>query len=381
MRIALFHDSVRIGGAELYLLEIARGALAAGLDVHVVSPEGVLPPFLRERLDEPPPIHVLPARPTFGRGFARDIARAAIPVAQVARAIRRLRPDVVHVNNGGYPGSHLARSALVVSPRPRLMSVHAVPQPRRVAAHAVMDGVVWAAADAVLTGTRAAADALLAERAMPRKLTRVITYGVRRPAVDEGEAARVRHALAPYGSVVAGMVVAPDASSDVQYKGYEVLLDALAAGPETVVAVLVGHDPGDDFRRQAARLGALERIAFIGPVPSVAPYLAAMDVLVVPSTRYESLPLVAVEALGVGTPVLASRLAGIPEAVVDGETGYTFEPGDAAKLADLLHELVRDKQLRAKLAAQAKSAFERKFAVERMVTETLAVYDELARRH
>ena len=75
--------------------------------------------------------------------------------------------------------------------------------------------------------------------------------------------------------------------------------------------------------------GLSDRVAVVGRVPSAdfGAHLRAIDVLVVPSTAYESLPLVILEAMAAGKPVFASRLSGIPEAVVDGTTGRLFEPG------------------------------------------------------
>jgi glycosyltransferase involved in cell wall biosynthesis len=77
------------------------------------------------------------------------------------------------------------------------------------------------------------------------------------------------------------------------------------------------------------------------------------DVLVVPS-RDEVTPMVILEAMAAGKPVIASRTCGIPEMIVDGETGLLFETGNAPQLASLLGQLGRDPDLRRELGANAR---------------------------
>jgi glycosyltransferase involved in cell wall biosynthesis len=173
-------------------------------------------------------------------------------------------------------------------------------------------------------------------------------------------------------------VAAPDTESDVAFKGHDVLLGAIAAlDRRDVRAVIVGHDPGPSFRERAAANGVSESVTVLGRVPEIGPYMAAFDVLVVPSTRYESLPLVVLEAMAAGTPVIASRLSGIPEAVVDDESGYTFEPGESSQLADLLARCVEDRALVKRLGVGARRLYEARFGAQRMVDETLGLYREL----
>jgi glycosyltransferase involved in cell wall biosynthesis len=203
-------------------------------------------------------------------------------------------------------------------------------------------------------------DGLVAQRGMPRSLYRLLPYGVPAPGGRDAAAA-LRAELAPGGELLAGMV---SATADPG-KGHAVLRDAIEQSGDAVRAVIVGADPGF----------TAARITVAGRVLSIGAYMHAIDVLVVPSTAWESLPLVILEAMAAGKPVFGSRLAGIPEAIADGVTGALFEPGDAAELARLLR--ATDRAALERMGAAGRSAWEQRFSPERMIEGVLALYGEL----
>ena len=131
-------------------------------------------------------------------------------------------------------------------------------------------------------------------------------------------------------------------------KGVEVLLAALPrlARRFPTVRLLVAGD-GEHREELEARTAALglgdSRVVFLGRAggPRVRALLAGARALVVPST-YEGMPLVVLEAMAAGVPVVASRVSGIPEVVVDGETGWLVPPEDPAALAAALTAVLAD---------------------------------------
>lgn len=125
-------------------------------------------------------------------------------------------------------------------------------------------------------------------------------------------------------------------------KGVEVLLHALAKLPTDsgVELVIVGSgEHGPRLEALAARLGLDGRAHFAGrrSAPEVRGLLAAARALVVPST-YEGMPLVVLEAMEAALPVIASAVSGIPEVVLDGETGWLVPAENADRLAATLAE-------------------------------------------
>ena len=127
----------------------------------------------------------------------------------------------------------------------------------------------------------------------------------------------------------------------------------------------------------AASMGVAERLRMTGETTDVASYLAAADVVAVPS-RNEGMGRVIVEAMALGLPVVATTVGGIPDVVTDGECGRLVEPEDVDALAAALIELGRDPALRRKLgeaAVRRAEAFSTAVASEKL----LAVYAALVR--
>jgi glycosyltransferase involved in cell wall biosynthesis len=109
---------------------------------------------------------------------------------------------------------------------------------------------------------------------------------------------------------------------------------------------------------------------------SVDPYLAALDLFVLPSA-WEALPLSLLEAMSCGLPVLATEVGGTPEVVKDGVNGRVVPHGDELELAVGLLELLSDPLLRARFGEAGRRAHRARFRVERMLDDTEALYREL----
>jgi glycosyltransferase involved in cell wall biosynthesis len=379
MRIAYFTDTPRIGGAERYLADVVVGALGAGHEVTVLAPQEALLEFIHAHA---PGTRLLRA----GRGdyhLAPTIPRRVVALGrsglELSAALTRAGADLLHVNNGGYPGSDLCRVAPLAAsfagvPR-RLLTVHSAPLARELSQpqlQAVVDWILWHSVEAVLGGTAVVGDGLRVRRGMPPALFRHVPYGVRKPARPERLAQDLRRRLAPGGELLVGMI---SATADTE-KGHGVFLDALAASNGAVRAVIVGAGDDDFLVERIKELELTQRVAVEGWVPDVDPYLHAIDALVVPSTAYESLPLVALEAMAAGKPVFASRLSGIPEAVRDGETGRLFSAGAAPELAQLLDQAGRDRSSLSDMGKAAREQWAERYSLEVMVASVLALYEQ-----
>jgi glycosyltransferase involved in cell wall biosynthesis len=381
MRIAYFADAPRAGGAERYLADVAAGVSDAGHEVVVLAPQADVREFL---VGAAPKARVVAAGSDVYAGapsMARRAAALLTAAPALVRALAHEKPDLLHVNNGGYPGSDLCRLALPLAAAarisPRVMTVHSAPWPREhsdARVQAVVDGSVWRTAHAVVGATEVVREGLVGMRGMPAGLYRKVPYGVRAPEGTE-QAAELRARLAPGGELLVGMV---SGTADEE-KGHVVLIDALARSGDSARAVIVGADPGAGFAEHVRNLGLEDRVAVAGRVPEVGPYLHAVDALVVPSTAYESLPLTVLEAMGAGRAVIASRLSGIPEAVTHGDTGWLFEPGDVDGLTAVLLKADADRDALRRAGARGRARWEERFSLAAMTASLLSLYDSLAR--
>ena len=198
------------------------------------------------------------------------------------------------------------------------------------------------------------------------------------PGVD-GRALRQRHA--PEGGPVLLFVghVRPR-------KGPQVLLEALPKirrrHPNTRL-IIVGPDYGytDELRSRAAELGIADAVDIAGVVDDeVLPdYYAAADVFVFPTlTTIECLGLTFVQAMFSGTPVIATRIAGAPEVIRDGEDGLLVEPGDVDALAARASELLDlSTDERTALGARGRARAQELFDEEAVLGDLFRAYDRL----
>ena len=383
MRIAYFMDTPRLGGAERFLVDLAAGANAAGHRVVVISPQRFL--LDQVKLAAPGVQMIKAGRVDYfhappGLATIAALLRAA---PELRLAIARCRADILHVNNGGYPGSDLCRLATVVARlagRPKcVLSVHNPAWARETSQpqlQAVVDHAVWRSVDAVHATSRFVGETLPELRGMPRTLCRNIRYGVAAPGGTAESVSKLRARLAPPGTkVLVGIV----AATGEPHKGHTVLIEALARANVDFGLVIVGQHPGLPFVEQIDKLGLKNRVALEGPVApdAVGPYLRAIDLLVVPSTGYESMPFVILEAMAAGKPVFASRLSGIPEAVIDGETGRLFTPGAVDELATLLRQAHRDPDALRQMGRAGNDRWRAKFSLPTMTASMLSLYEEL----
>ena len=176
------------------------------------------------------------------------------------------------------------------------------------------------------------------------------------------------------------------------HKGIDRLIRALPAGAALRIAGSAGHDPRPPERDYPALLHRLAQdhdVTFLGPVPDAdLPGLyRRAAVLALPSvdrTCYgrhvpvsELLGLAALEAMASGTPVVASRIGGLAEVVVDGETGFLVPPGDTEALAEGLARLLSDRRLAARLGANARDLVVQRFTWRACAERCLAAYETM----
>jgi L-malate glycosyltransferase len=148
------------------------------------------------------------------------------------------------------------------------------------------------------------------------------------------------------------------------------------ATPATLV--LVGDGPDRDAAEQEVdRLGLRADVRFPGKVDRVADLLRGSDLFLLPS-QMESFGLSGLEAMACGVPVLATRTGGLPEVVVEGETGYLLPIGAVEEFADRALAILGDAALHARLRAAA-AARAREFSAERVVPRYEALYEETLR--
>ncbi|HMC02813.1 MAG TPA: glycosyltransferase [Cellulomonadaceae bacterium] len=210
---------------------------------------------------------------------------------------------------------------------------------------------------------------------VPKRLIRAVPNGVDDPGIPTSRAA-VRQAVGI--DTTAPLVVSVGRLT--AQKGYDVLLAAAAAvvGVRSETRfVIVGSGPLESELDAAIAELRLERnVRRLPHWDDVPALLAAADVVALAS-RFEGLPLVALEAMAVARPVIGTRVCGLEETIEDGVTGRLVAPGDVAALGAAILELLGDPATAARYGRAGRSRYEASFTAQRMVDETDAVYTEL----
>jgi glycosyltransferase involved in cell wall biosynthesis len=152
-------------------------------------------------------------------------------------------------------------------------------------------------------------------------------------------------------------------------KSLRVALDAVASSDGVTLLIAGEGDEREPLERDVAALGLEHRVRFLGALPRrhVLELFSAADAAIL-SSSWENFPHTVVEALAVGTPVIATATGGVGEIVTDGENGLLVPLGDARALGAAVRRLFADDELRERLRGRAAASVER-YAPERVFAE------------
>jgi 1,2-diacylglycerol 3-alpha-glucosyltransferase len=347
MRILIGSDTYypQIDGTSYFTQRLAAGLAGHGHDVHVLCPADPALPGPPGPPGSPAvPVHTVPSFMTPFHPTQRVCLTAAIR-RQAGKAVRTIRPDVIHVQ-GHFP---ICRTLMVIARKqsiPLVATNHFMPEnlvpyyffPRwargSVRSWAWRDVARWFAyPDVITTPTDIAAD-VLRTHGVDRPVT-VISGGVDTRRFRPGDRAAARRKLGLPGKptiLYVGRLSADKAVTD--------LIEALP----TVDAHLVIAGRGVKMaalERRCEELRVADRTHFLGFIPNediVTVYLAA-DVFCMPG-RAELQSLATLEALSCGLPAVAARATALPHLVTDDVNGFLYPPGDIGQLASSLRRVL-----------------------------------------
>jgi glycosyltransferase involved in cell wall biosynthesis len=335
----------------------ARAAEALGVPVHVLGSA--------RRATSPLPVFAL---------------RAAGRVAAYLRTVRRGHYDIVDA--WLYHAYALAALTRPVSGAPILIAGR-----RSLSAYKrrfgplerILDGLARRSADVIVANSAAVVEDVVAREGIARSRLRLIRNGV----VPAPELSAERRA-----ELRAGWGVAPDAlvigciANPRPGKGLELLvriMGDLRAEGRAVHLVVIGEGPLRPTLEAQIAAAGLERVVILpGAVPDARPLYGAFDV-VVQASEAEGLPNALLEAAAAGRAIVATAAGGTSEIVEDGRTGSLVPVGDEPALRLALARMLDEPDLRARTGDAAREHVLTTFGLERMVAETAALYEELAR--
>lgn len=319
MRVLFLSPGLGIGGSERLTLKYASAMLARGHATGIAHgvERGVDNDLVQVARDRGLETMQVSAEP-LGLGSLPAWTRA------LRRASGRFRPDVLHAQS--VTSAVAGRLAL---PRvPLLVTLHGLERADRERLAAVVLSGLGASLTAV--SDRAAANVA---RYWPQPSIDVLPTGI---DLDELERLAESVAVERVGNPAFCCVARQE-----PVKGVDVLIEAFARVvgklPDAGLTLVGSGSAFESNRALADRLGLSESVRFTGTVATAEPYIVVSDVAVLPSRR-EGLPVAALEALGLGRPVVAAAVGGTPTVVRDGETGWLVPPEDPEALGEALVE-------------------------------------------
>ncbi len=172
----------------------------------------------------------------------------------------------------------------------------------------------------------------------------------------------------------------------VPFKGFDDLIDAcaeLARRRIDFVCDIIGDGPlRETLQAKIEQLDLSSRVNLLGSLSqgAVLEKLQAADIFALASTTdaegaTDVFPTVILEAMASARPVVSTRLAGIPELVVDGQTGMLAPPGDSVALAHALEQLLRDPELRLRFGHSGRARIEQDFRIEQTVAPLINLFE------
>lgn len=366
-----------IGGTRRHLVDVTRGQLACGLDVHLAVATERDPDFLAD----------LAALEREGAGVTRlpmtrsiRPGRDAADYRSLVRLLRQVGPDIVHTHSS--KAGVLGRAASlrtgighrVHTPHTFAFLFAALFGPAKRWAYRSIETWFARRTERVIAVSDTEAETFRESGVVTADRIRVVRNGIDPGPYREAtplDLARLGLDPTLPTAAVIGLVYAA--------KGQDLALEALAGpGCERLQLLIVGPGDTSALEAQAGRLGVAARVRFLGARRDVPSILAALDFLLLAS-RWEGLPYVVLEAMASGLPVVSTPVDGALDLIIDEETGLLAREISA----DALHAVTRrmlelGEAERSGLGAAGRLRMLAGYTVEQMVEGLGQVYAELA---
>jgi glycogen(starch) synthase len=350
-----------IGGIEIYAKQFIPEIQKYGHDVTIIT----------VRRQEHPEQEVIDGAtvyrlPVYEALLGRDVEAYVELLKRVAAIKRQTAPDLVHANLFG-PSIVMHLETGKAAPVPTLVALHS--DLKRIGK---LGNTLQRALDQAAWVTAVSAATLRDSRTMfpqIRDKSSVVYNGIAADGIEPRPLPKGPPRVLCIGRLVS-------------FKGFDVALDAFALARPSISSAhltIAGDGPERDaLQRRARHLGLGDSVTFTGWVGRDDLYdlIGRSSVVLMPSRFREPFGMVAVEAALVGRPIIASRVGGLPEVVIDGETGILVDRDDPPELARRLVEIVSDPALASRIGERARAVTLQRFSI----AANAAAYDVLYRK-
>jgi len=320
--------------------------------------------------------------------YAADVEALGIPVhlleqqpggvdylafLKVARVLKALHIDVVHTHNT-QPFIDGALGAVLAGGRTVIHTDHArsFPDKRR---YMFAEWALSHCVDKIVACSDHTARQLIRYEKISRGKIVTIPNGIdgsRFGIAIDREAKRRELGISRDGPIL-GLAVRLSEQKGITYL-LQALPQILRRHPRTTLLIAGDGELKESLQREAAALGLTDHVVFCGARKDIPELLKLLDVYVLPSL-WEGLPMVVLEAMAAGCPVVATDVGGTSTAIVSGKTGLLVGPKDPAALAEAVSTMLDSESLRAQYTAQAREFFQSEFTAQTMTRRYERLYE------
>jgi glycosyltransferase involved in cell wall biosynthesis len=366
------------GGAQVYVYTLAVRLKKEGAEVVVALGGTGLPGastgVLAERLTE------AGVRTIVLSSFTRDISilRDIQSFQELRGIIRSERPDVLHLNSSKAGGLGALAGRLEKAPH-IIYTAHG--WAHRESRNIIKKLLIWLASWITISLSHTVLvvsdlDFRTAPVLFSRKKLVTIRNGINPfPTLPKEEARSILSSR--FSALTRASTWVLMQAELTKNKGVDVAIEAFTKladrHPEAILIVLGEGEDRNRLNELVLTSGLSNKVFLIGFVAESRSYLSSADVFLMAS-RKEGLPFALLEAGSVGLPVVATRVGGIPEVIVNGETGLLVPPNDAEAVSDAIGSLLADPAKAHELSTRLQEKIRADFSEERMTSETIASY-------
>lgn len=339
----------RIGGAEVFVTELVASFAELGAHVEVFCPSG---------------------RPFVDYAKARGISPITwkthgkfdpITIIRLAQLMKRWRIDVIH--------THLSTASLLGAFAAKLARKRSVAH-----VHGLNTATCFRYSNLIIAVSEKVKSHLIGQGIKENKI-RVVHNGVdlvRFHPMDMRDA-KTKLGYDPNEPLLG--VFGRLSSEKGQRVAIEAMFLIVKDHPDARLMLVGDGKDRADLEATADALGISDSVIFTGFAQDVRALMSACDIVIVPSSRGEGFGLVAVEAMALQKPVIASAQGGLPEIIVPGETGLLVPPNDPQALSDAVSELIGNPELGQSMGVKGRERVEQHFALGEQMRKLLEILD------
>ena len=299
---------------------------------------------------------------------------------------RKVKPDILHINNGGYPGAYSSISAVFAAKIAQIKKVVFVVNNIVIPYDSIfryiekpIDKFVKNNTSVFVTGSKFAGNKLRDLWNLPQqKVINLPNTVMPRPMVE------LRESVLKRLGITSNHIILGNIALLEPRKGQRYLIEALAIVREkfdnfkNIKLIIEGTGKErEHLRSLVADLMLGENILFLENEKNIFDIINILDVFILPSIEYEDFPNVILEAMSLGKPVIGTDLAGIPEQIENGVNGFIVAPRDVNSLSDAMLVLIKDRKECKQMGNKSLGRFNRLFSYDKVISNYISFYKEL----